>query len=1130
MASKLMHRSPYKVEDQLETLLSEAFTALQSQLKPPYELTLQSPQEYSRLIQALLYGILTQPQAGQTYVTHLKAIVTDGYAALVNLLIRLVNESYMKLLEQTRTQIIWIFRQLVELFAVDADVLCLSLLRRIVGGDLTQGGVWLALELVHVLQSNWGWVTANPGLLTGALFTYLRLLPDHYRSKSPLLNALKKNETEFCIRVLRERFQECLTIGRDLVRLLQNVVCIPDFELIWKDLLSNPGAFRVPGFTDISQLYFTRTPVRYLISRITPEMESQIRFLLTYVKWGNQRRYQAWFANKFFCSPESETLICDLIRFICCVHHPSNDILQSDVISRWAIVGWLLKCCRSNHVEANAKLALFYDWLFFRIKIDNIMNIEPAILLMVHSIPKYIEITQSLLDFLFLLMDHYDTDRKELLQRGICASFEILIAKGVVRSLEALSSCNLIAPSLREKLMTCYPAHFSKPDHTIAGRVAKTVEFGSPPEDRTMPAVIGGQTSLQNSVPPVYPTGNHLPVGESMANDSHGMKLDAAGDAPQKRRRISVSYETCLNSLMEILNRSHEQALGMLEKILMSFLGVSDLVPDNVIGGDMLSDVLHDSSPETAVKMARQIAEIFKPTGHGMFTPLKHAPDLPEEEEIMSATALVLRMYILFRHTTLREMLLFWYNNGFAVGPRLLCYASRLADELEQISVSNHTIENNSSSQNMKGGMLGFNELDVLSVDASRLVDTLEQISVSNHTIQYNSSSQNMKGGMLGFNDLGVISADAMEESGELLENNKDVIIGRKHKLLRKSLLQWHAEKYSLCVSARGGSCSDIQHTKSMDINHVHKMVEDAFTAYKDFLMFTGTTMPMHQTVNSSPIKNSFLKRSDGFSPKGIKDTDQNAAVVFLADLRTCCLWSASRSLQVLKSIFCYLSDFSTGREDVIHLLVCLLVPADLLKFEIKLGLKDFSVFGEDPQTLCSLIKCSLDWDFTEQQIFWQLLISELQVSAVPLAMTLLSFCAEALNPLVHVGAVAGLLMFLRSQCPSAELVNAILHLPKRFANFAASVIACWSVSNTATLFRCLTDWTKFHLSSIQRTNTVTDNTSCSQKFNGAAIIAFINFLDRHKSNQNVGSKCLQFADVLEIRASLLELADSFGF
>lgn len=236
---------------------------------------------------------------------------------------------------------------------------------QIAGGDLSSGNVWLASQLLDVMVSHEQWVYERPQVFTMALYTYLRLLADHLMGKSAALNELKQKEIAFCTKVLRERFQDCLMIGRDLVRLLQDVALVPEIEVVWRDLLSNPGVFKAAGFTDIGQLYVMRTPTRYLASRVTPDMETQIRFMLTSVRMGNQRRYQTWFAQRYLFTGESESLVCDLIRFICCCIHPTNQILQSDICPRWAIVGWLMKCCKSNHVEANAKLALFYDWLFF---------------------------------------------------------------------------------------------------------------------------------------------------------------------------------------------------------------------------------------------------------------------------------------------------------------------------------------------------------------------------------------------------------------------------------------------------------------------------------------------------------------------------------------------------------------------------------------------------------------------------------------------------------------------------------------------------------------------------------------------------------------------------------------------
>jgi integrator complex subunit 3 len=103
---------------------------------------------------------------------------------------------------------------------------------------------------------------------------------------------------------------------------------------------------------------------------------------------------------QYLNTPESQSLRCDLIRFIVGVIHPTNELLCSDIIPRWAVIGWLLTTCTSTVAAANAKLALFYDWLFFDPEKDNIMNIEPAILVMFHSMRSHPAVTATLLDFL----------------------------------------------------------------------------------------------------------------------------------------------------------------------------------------------------------------------------------------------------------------------------------------------------------------------------------------------------------------------------------------------------------------------------------------------------------------------------------------------------------------------------------------------------------------------------------------------------------------------------------------------------------------------------------------------------------------------------------------------------------
>lgn len=454
MASPLILNPAYEAENPIESSLRNAFQFLQPQLRPPFPLTIPTQSEYFNLNRAILYGLLCEPDMAKVHIKHLHGIVTDGYSFFTTKLIEVVNELYPKLVDSVKGPLIWVTSEMVYVSAEGIEGLLVSLLRQIVGGDLSEDNLWLCSELISLFSTKWDVLLEEaPLVLTSALYSFLRLLADHYRvSGSSKMEVLKRMEIDFCVRGLREHFHLCLRIGRDLVRLLQDLVHIPEFRAIWRDLLLNPVEFKTPGFVDILQLYRTRTSSRYFLLRVTPEMETQLRFLLTHVKWGNQYRYQDWFSRKFLCMSGRETLVIDIVRFICCGHHPPNEVIQSKVIQRWAVVGWLLTSCTKNYVEANAKLALFYDWLFFHENVDNIMNIEPAILLMINSIPKYVDVTHTLLEFLFLLVDNYDVQRKENVVQGVSSAFDILARKGVVQSLKVLTRCNMLSTYLKERL------------------------------------------------------------------------------------------------------------------------------------------------------------------------------------------------------------------------------------------------------------------------------------------------------------------------------------------------------------------------------------------------------------------------------------------------------------------------------------------------------------------------------------------------------------------------------------------------------------------------------------------------------------------------------------------------------
>ena len=133
----------------------------------------------------------------------------------------------------------------------------------------------------------------------------------------------------------------------------------------------------------------------------------------------------------------------DLVRYICVVVHPTNEQLNSGLTPRWALCGWLLNTCTSPVDAANLKLALFFDWLLYDAKRDNIMLIEPAVLLMYNSMkiaqsgPAFgLNVTSMLFDFLCRVSVNYCWPCKEQVLAGIMHSFRDSVEKRVIPTLQ----------------------------------------------------------------------------------------------------------------------------------------------------------------------------------------------------------------------------------------------------------------------------------------------------------------------------------------------------------------------------------------------------------------------------------------------------------------------------------------------------------------------------------------------------------------------------------------------------------------------------------------------------------------------------------------------------------------------
>ena len=410
-----------------------------------------SPAAHEDACAGLVVSILIDANNSIRFFKDLSFVNRDGMTVVVSFLNQLVIERFWKLQESCRQQLIWLVREMMKASINNVDNVVFNILRNISGGDISPRNISLAEAMADLMIDQKEWLSKNQFCTAAVVYTFLRLIIDHHNFPN-----LRSKEVHLCVTLLRERFSDCMIIGRDLVRLLQNVSRIPDFESLWRDLLTSPLSLS-PSFTGILQLLQIRTSRRFLQCRLTPDMERKIVFLTSQVKFGQQKRYQDWFQRQYLSTPESQSLRCDLIRFICGVIHPSNEVLCSDIIPRWAVIGWILSSCTSNVAAANAKLSLFYDWLFYDPERDNIMNIEPAILVMFHSIRSHPVISVTLLDFLCRIIPNFCPSLTTHVRKGVCTSLKQIIDKRVLASLTPLFEGSRLDSELRALIKQTFP-------------------------------------------------------------------------------------------------------------------------------------------------------------------------------------------------------------------------------------------------------------------------------------------------------------------------------------------------------------------------------------------------------------------------------------------------------------------------------------------------------------------------------------------------------------------------------------------------------------------------------------------------------------------------------------------------
>ncbi|OZJ04513.1 hypothetical protein BZG36_02233, partial [Bifiguratus adelaidae] len=396
---------------------------------------------HSEVASGLLYGILTDAPKSKIYFQLLTILNRDNYATVMKRLVYFSSfPKFHSIHEPVIHQFFYLINELTTIGVSGLDFLYYNLLRQIVPGDTSKSNLTLCANLVRTFEKHIDWLCKYPKLVASVVYCFSRAVIEHGR-----LVDLRRREINLIVKLMRTKWLACCIIGRDLVRALQEIAHIPEIEAFWRELLHEPEKL-APQFDGIQSLLKVPTPKEFLLVRITIDMERKLMHILQGLRLGQFQRNLGWLTARYLNpnNPSADYLFPDLVRFIVAGWYPTNQILQSDIVPRYVILGSLIRSIKNHVIAANVKLALIWDWLFYGGTGDHLMLIEPCMLLMERSVERYPYITAILLEFMRFSVDEYYPPLRDQIQKSVHVGMREMIEKGVIRSLEPIFT----APSL----------------------------------------------------------------------------------------------------------------------------------------------------------------------------------------------------------------------------------------------------------------------------------------------------------------------------------------------------------------------------------------------------------------------------------------------------------------------------------------------------------------------------------------------------------------------------------------------------------------------------------------------------------------------------------------------------------
>ena len=303
------------------------------------------------------------------------------------------------------------------------------------------------------------------------------------------------------------------------------------------------------------------------------------------------------------------------------------------------MIGWLLTTCTNQVAASNAKLALFYNWLFYDQEKDNIMNIEPAILVMHHSMRPHPAITATLLDFLCRIIHNFCPAEAEKVRNGIYSSLRQIVDKRVQPSLSPLFDSQRLDRELRTMLKERFGVFLSKEEGGDKGNPGPIIDKDDHYGPSEPGPVFSDDEDSQDSLPGGYDRKEEVKEEEQQ---QPARSLSPPGEQEEEEEVVEVKPEVKVEPANHARRNSNNHATSNGERDMELEQEVVDKLEE--LSGEkncerrceimdqlvqvMISEQVED---ENARQVAEKLSDILKDQFEGRIFPETPTPESIED-------------------------------------------------------------------------------------------------------------------------------------------------------------------------------------------------------------------------------------------------------------------------------------------------------------------------------------------------------------------------------------------------------------------------------------------------------------------------------------------------------------------